>query len=149
VISALSPLAESISRRLVSYWITRQQTIEKRCGGLETISAALWAVLAPMMGTVATRAIFSRAVTLASRQNARLGTIRVVDGGLDVSQLCLAVVQLDPEVASENLSVVVDELMLVLYRLLGGVLVPVLNEVEAELARLLPARGEDANEEGG
>jgi hypothetical protein len=87
-----------------------------------------------MIGLVATRAVLSRAVGEAARRNAHVEQIRVVDDGLDLPPFRSQRSKLSSASSAAALTLVVDELIIVLFRLLGGVTATILREVEGERA---------------
>ncbi len=125
---------ELIRERLIREWILDRPSVDGQIDGLGAIAAAYWAVLAPMIGTLGTRATLTRAKALAARRHPLLGRIGVVEDGLDLAGLRAELGRETPRGSGEAVSALVQELFSVLHRLLGSAIVPILREVEVELA---------------
>jgi hypothetical protein len=123
-----------IRTRLIHDWISGRTTIDGQIDGFEAIVSATQSVLGTMIGLVATRAVLSRAVAEAAQRNTHVEQIRVVDDGLDLTAFRSQRIKLSPASSAAVLSLVVDELIIVLFRLLGGVTATILREVEGERA---------------
>jgi hypothetical protein len=83
-----------------------------------------------VIGLAATRAVLARAISEAARRNADVELIRVVDDGLDFTAFRNIKAKRSVASSAAALSLVVDEHIIVLFRLLGIVAVTILREVE-------------------
>jgi hypothetical protein len=125
---------DAIRERLIQEWILSRLTVDGQIDGLAAIASAYWTALAVTIGSAGTRATLSRARTLAQRKHPRLASVVIVEGGLDLAALRRGLRGEDPAATPELLGVLVEELCSVLRGLLGSALLPILREVEAELA---------------
>jgi hypothetical protein len=122
-----------IRTRLIRDWISARATIDGQCDGLEAIACATQSVLAMMIGRDATRAVLTHAVAKAARRNADVELIRVVDDSLDLTAFRSLKAERSLASSAEARSLVVDGLIIVLFRLLGSMAMTILREVHAEL----------------
>ena len=124
----------SIYDGLVNRWIRRGRTVDEQVDGLQAIFDAVWEVIEPLLGSVASLAMIRRTTVLAGRQDNRVRDAVGTARGLDVARLRLGLERESAESARQTLVVLADQLFSVLYALLGPTLLPILREVETELA---------------
>jgi hypothetical protein len=116
---------------------------------METLCAVTWQVLSRMLGRIATRAFFTRAVYEVAQQDQRLAGVRVVDGGFDAPSLERSLLGLSASDTREQIVALANQLVTMLRRLFGAVTVAILRDVETELGSSRSnSPGADAREEG-
>lgn len=125
---------EAIRRRLIGRWIAKQRSAEEQIDGLAATFWAFWIHLEPTLGGAAVRAVFRRAAALAAKKQPSMASLVVVASGPDLTPLRADLGGENPDRSREIVIALLDELFAVLYGLLGHALLPILNEVEAELA---------------
>ena len=129
-----------VRQRLLDEWVAPAATPADQVDGAAAIATALYGVLETVLGGVATRAIFNRASVIARRADPRLAAVTVVEGGLDLARLRANLGNADPSSSREALVLLIDELFILLNRLLGSALPPLLAETETELVAMRSAR---------
>jgi hypothetical protein len=142
----LLPQAYETCERLIDQRITPGKSVKEQADGLQTVVSAMWPVFSVLFGTAATTAIFRRALWLASQDYPSLETIRFVDEELDLDRYVNARAKVSLSTTREELSAIVFHVSMVLQRLIGGMLQPLLDDVEATLDRPAPptSNGEDS-----
>lgn len=102
----------------------------------EEALATLWRLLAPLLGHAGTRAIFDRAVHLATRQQPLAGALRVGEHGVEFVDFRASAAEQAPQLAEEALTELAIALAEILSGLIGsGLMQNLVGDVEITLTR--------------
>src|SRR3972149_3803151 len=120
-------------QQLTERCIAGRATVEEQLEGAENLCSAYWEVLETLIGQTGTRAGFRRAVSMASRKHTPLASLTAPDACIDIRSLAESLLGEGPDRSRPVLVGLMEELVHVVYGLLGPVLMPVLQEAEEKL----------------
>src|SRR3990170_4141058 len=117
-------------QQLTERCIAGRATVEEQLEGAENLCSAYWGALETLIGQTGTSAVFRRAVSMARRKHALLSSLEVMDECIDIRRLGESLQGEGPDRSRAVLVGLMEELVQVVYGLLGPVLMPVLQEAE-------------------